>query len=427
VGKTPSAGVAPSDGCGQPSDAAMDGANQTAAYDALIDDFEHKDGAIYPRGGRHGAWITFNDGTGMQTPASGMPLVPELWAGDAGSGSHALHTSGTSFTTWGAAVQVSLSSMPYDAQGYSGIRFTYASTTPLIFGVGTVATTPPPQGSCASDCYGHFGVRLPASARLTTVEASWDELYQSFGAPAVFDPTQLLALQWNFPVGSPFDFWLDDVAFVPACSSDGGPINTRPPPPPLLIDNFDDLDALPYDPRFTKWTHYTYNTSASALDHRPGSELGVYSWVDRNGNGSVGDMELEWNLQDVPDGAPDYAGGGLFTPAKGYIDLSRYTKLVLSHRYEHTGNCESITEFSVAIGCDHYHTSFETQIHVASAWKEEELSFSTFHEQTNAPVTGIPMEQCLGFASLLNFSFQSPRADGACATGHLFLDGISVW
>src|SRR5262245_29503993 len=66
-----------------------------------IDDMEDMDGSITMAGGRQGAWYSYNDGTGMQTPPvdpMGMtPFPMSMLMPARGSSKYGAHTSGMGF------------------------------------------------------------------------------------------------------------------------------------------------------------------------------------------------------------------------------------------------------------------------------------------------------------------------------------------
>ncbi len=231
--------------------------------DGLIDDFEDGDGFIANLAGRQGAWFTFNDGTGIQTPAPGSAISPDV---DPYSTNYYLHTTGSGFATsngsgdvYGAGVGANLSSPaggtpgPYDASGYGGITFSYRlSTAPysaqLRLNVATSATTPVAFGGtctqgCSDDfgysvssasyyCYYYPGYPYPFPGYFCTVTVPFSQLTQvGFGTPATFDPKTIIAVKWGIswpfytypPTPNSFDFSLDDVAFVsPAAAAAAG-------------------------------------------------------------------------------------------------------------------------------------------------------------------------------------------------------------
>jgi hypothetical protein len=216
--------------------------------DTLVDDFEDGDGVLPAIGGRYGAWVSFNDGTGTQTPASGSPVLPEVV--DA-SANYVLHETGSSFAVqgplpsggfaFGAGVGVNINQDPvtfmpgpYDASGYEGIAFNFRYAVPsnlvplqiLGFYVGTSATTPIAEGgTCVSDCYDDYSFvgSVPFSPLYFSGFFRWSDLtQQGFGTPVPFDPATIISFKWivQFPdyaqdvSANTFDFQLDNLAFV---------------------------------------------------------------------------------------------------------------------------------------------------------------------------------------------------------------------
>jgi hypothetical protein len=216
--------------------------------DTLVDDFEDGDGSLPALGGRRGNWVTFNDGTGTQTPAAGTPVVPEVVDGSA---SYVLHETGNSFAVqgplpsgafaFGAGVGVNINqdpvtgmARPYDASGYQGIGFDFRYAFPselvplqiLGFYVGTSATTPVAEGgTCTANCYDDYSFigSVSFSPQYFSGFFLWSDLtQQGFGTPVPFDPATIISFKWivQFPdFGQPisantFDFQLDNVTFV---------------------------------------------------------------------------------------------------------------------------------------------------------------------------------------------------------------------
>jgi len=229
--------------------------------DTAIDDFEDGDGDLIPIAGRNGSWFTFNDGTGIETPAPDSPVLPEVLDASANS---VLHVTGQNFSpavalpdggfAFGAGVGVLLRvdpenqrALPYDASGYDGMRFDTTTSFPattqlrLSFLVATSATTPVEEGgTCSTGCsddFGIFGV-LPFSPFSFSSSFSWDQLtQQGFGTPVAFDPKTILAFKWivAFPdagqgaSANDFDLQLDNMSFT-------APVSSAPPaaPPPAM-------------------------------------------------------------------------------------------------------------------------------------------------------------------------------------------------
>jgi len=214
--------------------------------DSLIDDFEDGDGLIAPLGGRNGAWFTFNDGTGTQTPAPGTPVLPQVVDTIA---NFLLEMTATGFApqgqqpdgtfAFGAGVGTSMVTdpvtflpVPYNASKYTGINFTFfTNTSPnfpvqVAFLVSTSATAPVEQGgTCTVGCNDDFGFVgfVPPGPFSFTGGFTWGQLrQQGFGTPVAFDPSTILQIKWivqfpNFGQTASDDnaeFRLDDVTFT---------------------------------------------------------------------------------------------------------------------------------------------------------------------------------------------------------------------
>jgi hypothetical protein len=200
--------------------------------DTLIDDFEDGDGVVALIAGRNGAWFTFNDTTGTQTPAPGTPIVPDLDAG----GNSFLHSTGSGFAlsqngNFGAGIGAdfhdgSAGVTPYNGSGYNGITFTYSLNSNAFFGdslrfdLATSATTDVQfGGTCTTGCEDDFGISLqPTFGFPTTVSIPFSQLsQQGFGTPVTFDPSTLLNMKWIITFQTQpgdFDFTLDNISFT---------------------------------------------------------------------------------------------------------------------------------------------------------------------------------------------------------------------
>jgi hypothetical protein len=196
----------------------------------LVDDLNDGDGYILDNDGRHGGWYTYNDDTGVQTPAAPPPYVcepqGELFRPTNGQAC----TSGSGFTSWGAALGVSLLtgenciSCKYDATAYTGVRFTISGSVvgSLRFMVATMDTLNVRWGgNCVDDtvCTDEYGTNVSVTTQPQVVEVPWTILRQSgWGTPALFNVKELTNLNWqvNKNTTAPVSFdslCIDDVSF----------------------------------------------------------------------------------------------------------------------------------------------------------------------------------------------------------------------
>jgi hypothetical protein len=187
----------------------------------LLDDWEEKDSRVAPFDGRAGSWATYDDGTGKQTPPDKSPLFPARLPAARGASSQALHMFGGKFKDWGVTFGAELANAAcYDASAYAGIEFWAKGGGVLKVGLQMIDVQDEKYGGfCKSepDCYNTHRklVRLSKSFQHYTVR--WEELAQLYaaGPPLAFDPKRVRFLEFGIgPESTPFDVWIDDVAFV---------------------------------------------------------------------------------------------------------------------------------------------------------------------------------------------------------------------
>jgi hypothetical protein len=184
----------------------------------LIDDLEDRNGRVLPLEGRDGAWGIFNDGTGAQEPAPFEAWHPTLIPGRRGASRYAMHTRGGAMSKWGATNNVALlESGCYDASVYAGVTF-YAKGPSRVLLTVQMSDVVPAEfgGTCEKDCYDSHGKAFELGKRWQRYSVLWHELaQQGFGPPVDFDPRRLRTVMFGVTAAdTPFDFWIDDVAFV---------------------------------------------------------------------------------------------------------------------------------------------------------------------------------------------------------------------
>jgi len=212
-GTTGSAGAGGAGGCG-----------------LIIDDMEADTGLICKGDGRMGRWFNYNDGAlaTVQTPPTGtFPLLPEHIVPARGTSQFSMHTSGT-YTSY-LAIGCSLNgpdtastafNQPYDASGFTGIRF-YAKGTAATTALQAIVQCAETEsttygGTCtAASCIGN-------RMNITLDPASWT-LYQiPFSMLAGGSATFVAKHAWSVEFlayndlgvsGLSADFWVDDLSF----------------------------------------------------------------------------------------------------------------------------------------------------------------------------------------------------------------------
>jgi hypothetical protein len=181
----------------------------------LLDDMEDGDMNVLPYDGRSGSWYGYGDMNGVQTGPTNVRLFPPRDASR-----RAMYTVGRGFSSWGAGIGFVLNgSCPYDASAYRGIRFRawagFAIDLGLRVNLNTAAITPLEfGGSCSAQCWDSHGMDVVVYDEWGLYTIAFSELRQlGLGKAVRFDPSQLMAV--NFQVGPypEFQLWIDDVEF----------------------------------------------------------------------------------------------------------------------------------------------------------------------------------------------------------------------
>jgi hypothetical protein len=185
----------------------------------LLDDWEESDSRVAPLDGREGNWITYDDGTGKQTPPDKSPLFPARLHGGRGTSTRALHMVGGKFKDWGVTFGAELADAAcYDASAYAGIEFWAKGSGFLKVGLQMIDVQDEKYGGfCKTDCYNTHRKVVALSKTWQHYVVRWEELAQLYkaGPPLDFDPTRVRFLEFGVgPESTPFDLWIDDVAFV---------------------------------------------------------------------------------------------------------------------------------------------------------------------------------------------------------------------
>lgn len=215
--------------------------NEVIDPTAVIDDFEDGDANLPAIGGRNGGWWTAGDATlgasmvPEQTDLSGELAAPELLPKPRCGSHYAMRVTGQGFSDWGAALGAAFAwgtqpngdsgTVAYDASSRTGIEFWAkigdTSTNEVRYQVSDVNSEPTggvcvDNGAVGEQCYDSFGTPL------TGLDTTWRHFKIPFGGLSQRNfglPEQGLAtnavyqLTFNFMTASPFDFWVDDVAF----------------------------------------------------------------------------------------------------------------------------------------------------------------------------------------------------------------------
>lgn len=223
------AGSAPMTNCGE--------ANQAIDPTAVIDDMETPDYMTVRAGGRNGGWWAGGDPDSGDdakiTPDGDAPAEP-IPGGRCGS-KNAMHVTGRGFTVW-AVMSVSMGWGPIDGGAPGLLPNNNDFRTGITFWarIGDTSSNKvrlaisdkysrPEGGICVEGgtdmsvaCYDTHGVEL------TQLDTTWRQYripfggltQRNFGLPRQrLDPSSIYTVEFQLTPVTPFDFWVDDLAF----------------------------------------------------------------------------------------------------------------------------------------------------------------------------------------------------------------------
>jgi hypothetical protein len=195
------------------------------AANAIIDDFEDGDFNLPtspPLEGRVGQWYTFSDGTG--TSNFSIATI------ERGVSIQGFETKGKDFKTWGSGVGVDMAAAkaPYNASQYAGITFWARAKLPEPVEDGDSLTltivfpdvdTSPSGGLCMlpDNCDHHYNKPVQLLEKWQRFTIKFADLVLEPGTkpePMGFKANALVSIQFRVAPGTPYDVYIDDLAFV---------------------------------------------------------------------------------------------------------------------------------------------------------------------------------------------------------------------
>jgi Carbohydrate binding domain (family 11) len=216
-------GQAGTGGTGALADAAVDA---PALSEELIDDMEDGNNFIPAIDGRRGTWSVGNDATKDSEQTPGNPFVMTLIPSGRTKSSYAAHTAGHGFTGWGAVMLVTLNQLnndpkqAYDASNCIGITF-WASVgqgaaSKFKIRIADADTLPEGKVCSGTGCNDHHQILATWSTTWTKYTYLFADMRQEgWGAPQKpFDAAHIYDVEFQTAETTPFDVWIDDLAFV---------------------------------------------------------------------------------------------------------------------------------------------------------------------------------------------------------------------
>jgi hypothetical protein len=186
----------------------------------LIEDFEQNDSRVLTLDGRSGGWMTYDDGTGKQSPPGHSALFPTRIPGGRDKSRYGLHVFGGKFTLWGVTLGAELADAGcYDASAYAGVEFWAKGPGKVRVGLQMIDVQEVKYGGlCTKDCYNTHRAIVTLGKTFERHTVRWEDLRQLFraGPPVAFDPRRVRFIEFGVaPEDTPFDLWIDDVSFLP--------------------------------------------------------------------------------------------------------------------------------------------------------------------------------------------------------------------
>jgi hypothetical protein len=192
--------------------------------------------------------------------------------------------------------------------------------------------------------------------------------------------------------------------------------------PAVLLDDFEDGNAIPSWSAFALWQSYSYNPPGQA----------VWADFERPGFDSNVDQFLEFVLQGL-----DYPGAGLRAiAAAGTVDLSRHRNFVFNAKLLSSApdladapRLPAGTTVEIAFDCSSVTSSgpggFSVDAIVAPSadWRTFTLSLTTFSQPTLQSVP-IDRQACLTLVDGIIFQIQPTLSDGQATSGKLSIDNV---
>jgi hypothetical protein len=160
-----------------------------------------------------GSWFIFNDHTkGTMTPPSTGEFASAIVNG-------AIHSTGKGFSDWGGGIGFNFvgaeSLRAVNATAYKGITVKAYGAGSMHVALATKATMP--EFNTCSKCYDHFATDVSLTSSPKVYSFTWAQLtHGGWGVPqAPFDATTIIGLNFTSKGAAPWDFSIDDLAFIP--------------------------------------------------------------------------------------------------------------------------------------------------------------------------------------------------------------------
>jgi hypothetical protein len=207
--------------------------------DDTISDFEDGSGSVLPNGMRNGGWYSYTDMAPtcvVMPPPNGSATAAEIPGGRCQS-MFAMHFTGMGCSVFGAGVGTDLAApaagdagtttttaakVPYDVSAYTGISFWIRADkgTSIRFKMPMTDDTKTTDGgscvdSATAKCSDDFGANIPLTKSWVKRTVMFSKMAQEgWGKKFTWTPGHVTSIQFQVPIVTAFDVWIDDVSFV---------------------------------------------------------------------------------------------------------------------------------------------------------------------------------------------------------------------
>jgi hypothetical protein len=236
-GAAGSVGTAGTSGAAGGTAAAVDCTMDPGSTPNDISDFEDGSGSVLANGGRNGGWYSYVDTatTCKVMPApGGMAGAAEIPGGRCAS-LFAMHFTGMGCSVFGAGVGTDLAApaatdagatstakVPYDVSMYTGISFWSRADkgTSMRFKMPMTDDTKTTDGgncteTATAKCSDDFGTNIALTTKWVKHTVTFSTMKQEgWGKAFTWTPGHVTSIQFQVPIVTAFDVWIDDVAFV---------------------------------------------------------------------------------------------------------------------------------------------------------------------------------------------------------------------
>jgi len=185
----------------------------------------------------------------------------------------------------------------------------------------------------------------------------------------------------------------------------------------IVLTSFEETNDQPRDLRFRPWQEGVANADTFDV---------AATLVDPGYNSAVC-LQLDWHMTDPANGAVDAVAAFERTETITPVDLRAYTRVVFAHQYARLpgSSCGFLDLVAVRVMCEARASGYETTLYAAHSWETNVLDLADFHEIPSL-AHGVALADCLGAVDAIEIRAQPTLDDGACSSGSLQIDDVSI-